>query len=69
MTRVRLLALDEILDMHIAYVAGKFDRRCCWWGCGSPGQITTYEGRSTYFCGSDKCNSPGIETALGPLGK
>ncbi|CAF0885287.1 unnamed protein product [Adineta steineri] len=36
----------------------KFDRRCCWWGCGAPNQITEYSGRPTYFCNADNCNGP-----------
>ena len=43
----------------------KFDRRCCWWGCGTPGQVSVLEQRNTYFCNTDKCNGPGSEAILG----
>ncbi len=51
------------------FFEAKFDRRCCWWNCGSPNQVTDYSGRPTYFCNADKCNGPGSETILGSISK
>lgn len=47
----------------------KFDRRCCWWACGAPNQISNHGGRPTYFCNADNCNAPGSEYALGYISK
>ena len=58
------------LNLHVRSLEAKFDQRCCWWGCGTPGQVSTYEGRSTYFCNTDKCNGPGSgENVFGYLRK
>ncbi|CAF4082736.1 unnamed protein product [Rotaria sp. Silwood2] len=42
------------------------ERRCCWWSCGSPNSVSNYNGLETYFCGADKCNGDGAESALSP---
>jgi hypothetical protein len=40
------------------------NRRCCTSGCGEPGTVGDYEGRTAYFCGSDLCNGIGSEDEL-----
>ncbi len=40
------------------------NRRCCTSGCGAPGTVGDYEGRTAYFCGSDLCNGIGAENEL-----
>jgi len=45
----------------------KFDRRCCWWGCGAANQVSNFNGRPTYFCNADYCNGPSSEMTLGSI--
>ncbi|CAF0733852.1 unnamed protein product [Adineta ricciae] len=42
----------------------KFDRRCCWRGCGASKQVSEHAGRLTYFCDTDKCNDGNSEEIL-----
>ena len=57
---------DSILCriINIIWCLEKFDRKCCWWGCGSSGQVSQFNGRPTYFCDTDRCNGPGREELL-----
>ena len=50
-------------------LVAKFDRRCCWWACGWPNSISTYNGISTFFCATDGCNGNGAQNVFGPLGR
>ena len=59
----------EIRNECLSLLVAKFDRRCCWWGCGTPGQVSVLERRNTYFCNTDKCNGPGSEAVLGYYSK
>ncbi|CAF0984774.1 unnamed protein product [Didymodactylos carnosus] len=43
----------------------KIERHCCYWNCGTPGSVSEYDGRPTYFCTNDKCNGIGAEYNLG----
>lgn len=52
-----------MFQLNVIYLE-KFDRKCCWWGCGSPGQVSQFNGRPTYFCNTDRCNGPGQEQLL-----
>ena len=47
-------------------ITAKIERRCCWWACGAPNTVTTYNGVETYFCTGDKCNGDGAESMLSP---
>jgi hypothetical protein len=47
---------DQYLDTVI--------RRCCTSMCGSSETIDDYEGRTTYFCSSNRCNGIGVEAVL-----
>ncbi|CAF4480233.1 unnamed protein product, partial [Didymodactylos carnosus] len=42
----------------------KIDRHCCYWDCGTPGSVSQYNGRETYFCSNDRCNGIGTEGSL-----
>lgn len=50
-------------------ITGKIERRCCWWACGAPNTVSTYNGVETYFCTGDKCNGDGVESMLSPPSK
>ncbi len=50
-------------DLYI-YHLDTVVRRCCTWGCGTPGSVSQYEGRPTFFCSSNLCNGIGSENAL-----